>query len=291
MTTSIPCPPIGANTWIWVSPLTDDTLAGLAPRIAGWGFDVIELPVENLGDWDPARAADLLAGLGLGATVCAVTPPGRELVATTPDVVATTQAYLRGCVDAAAAVGSHVVAGPVYASVGRTWRFGADERAAYVREFGEALAPVVDYAGAHGVRIAVEPLNRYETSVVNTVEQGLELVDALPAEGVGLLVDAYHLNIEERDPAAAVRAAGAAGRLAHVQVCANDRGAPGADHMDWPALRAALADVGYGGPVCIESFTADNASIATAASIWRPLARSQDALATDGLAFLRSLWG
>jgi D-psicose/D-tagatose/L-ribulose 3-epimerase len=286
-----PRPPIGANTWIWVSPLTDDALAGLAPRIAGWGFDVIEMPVENPGDWDPARAADLLAEHGLGATVCAVLPAGRELVATTPDVVGATQDYLRRCVDAAAAVGSGVVAGPLYASVGRTWRFGLEERDTYTRELHGGLAPVAEYAAERGVRLGVEPLNRYETSVVNTVEQGLAMIEGLPAEGVGLALDTYHLNIEERDPAAAVRLAGAAGRLAHVQVCANDRGAPGADHVDWPALRDALADAGYDGPVCIESFTAENASIATAASIWRPLARSQDAIATDGLAFLRALWG
>jgi D-psicose/D-tagatose/L-ribulose 3-epimerase len=271
--------------------LTDDDLARLAPRIAGWGFDVVEMPIESPGDWDPARTADLLAGLGLGATVCAVMPPGRELVATTPDVVATTQDYLRHCLDAAATVGSGVVAGPIYASVGRTWRFGRSERDHYTAELREALAPLADHGAARGVRLGLEPLNRYETSVVNTVEQGLAMIDGLPAEGVGLALDTYHLNIEEQDPAAAVRVVGAAGRLAHVQVCANDRGAPGADHMDWPALRAALADAGYVGPLCIESFTAENASIATAASIWRPLARSQDAIATDGLAFLRRLWG
>jgi D-psicose/D-tagatose/L-ribulose 3-epimerase len=72
-----------------------------------------------------------------------------------------------------------------------------------------------------------------------------------------------------------------------VQVCANDRGAPGADHLDWPGILGALDAVGYAGPLVIESFTAENATIATAASIWRPLARSQDALATDGLEFLR----
>jgi D-psicose/D-tagatose/L-ribulose 3-epimerase len=284
------CPPIGANTWIWVSPLTDERLAELAPRIAGWGFDVIELPVENPGDWDPARAADLLASLGLGATVCAVMPPGRELVAAPNEVVAATQDYLRECVDVAAAVGSGVVAGPMYASVGRTWRFGPVERSRLGIELREALAPVADHAGARGVRLAIEPLNRYETSVVNTVEQGLEMLDGLPPEAVGLTLDTYHLNIEEQDPAAAIRVAGAAGRLAHVQVCANDRGAPGADHVDWGSLKAALADAGYAGPLCIESFTAENESIATAASIWRPLARSQDAIATDGLAFLRGLW-
>lgn len=288
--TTTSCPPIGASTWIWVSPLTDQELALLAPRLADWRFDLVELPIEGLGDWDPSRSAELLAGLDLGATVCAVMPPGRELVAAGADIVAATQSYLRGCVEAAAVVGSGVVAGPMYASVGRTWRFGADERAAIGAQLREALAPVAEHAGRRGVRLAVEPLNRYETSVVNTVEQGLEMLDGLPTETVGLTLDTYHLNIEEQDPAAAVRMAGRAGRLAHVQVCANDRGAPGADHMDWSALRGALDEVGYTGPLCIESFTADNASIATAASIWRPLARSQDAIATDGLAFLRMLY-
>ena len=283
-------PPFGANTWIWVSPLTDADLAKLAPRLAGWGFDVIELPVEHPGDWDPARAAVLLADLGLGATVCAVMPPGRELVAADPEVVAATQDYLRRCVDHAAAVGSAVVAGPMYASVGRTWRPAPGERDRLAGELVAALAPVADHAAASGVRLAVEPLNRYETSVVNTVDQGLAMIADLAAAAVGLALDMYHLNIEEQDPAAAVRRAGETGRLAHVQVCANDRGAPGADHMDWPALRDALEAVGYAGPLCIESFTAENASSATAASIWRPLARTQDAIATDGLAFLRSLW-
>lgn len=283
-------PPIGANTWIWVSPLTDDRLTTLAPRIAAWGFDVVEMPIEELGDWDPSRSAELLAGLGLGATVCAVMPPGRELVAASAGVVAETQAYLRACVDAAAVVGAGVVAGPMYSSVGRTWRFDAAERESLGKQLREALAPVAEHAAGRGVRLGVEPLNRYETSVLNTVGQGLEMLDGLPTEGVGLTLDAYHLNIEERDPAAAVRLAGEAGRLAHVQVCANDRGAPGADHMDWPAWRDALREVGYAGPLCIESFTADNETIATAASIWRPLARSQDAIATDGLAFLRDLF-
>ncbi len=200
------------------------------------------------------------------------------------------QAYLRGCVDAAATVGSGVVAGPMYSSVGRTWRFGLAEWSGLGAELREALAPVGDYAASRGVRLGVEPLNRYETSVVNTVAQGLEMLDGLPAEAVGLTLDIYHLNIEEQDPAGAIRLAGAAGRVAHVQVCANDRGAPGADHMDWHGIRDALTDVGYDGALCIESFTAENESIATAASIWRPLARSQDAIATDGLAFLRELW-
>lgn len=273
---------IGVNTWVWTSPLTDDGLATLAPKVREWGFDVIELPVEQPGDWDPRRAADLLAELNLRATVCLVMPPGRELVAA--DTVAETQDYLRRVVDVAAIVGSPVAAGPAYSSVGRTWRI--DDRPRVYRELRANLRPVVEYAAQRGVRIAVEPLNRYETSLLNTVDQALEALDGLPAEGCGLALDTYHLNIEEAAPVKAVLAAGA--RIAHVQVCANDRGTPGRDHQDWPALLGALGDAGYRGPLCIESFTPDNAAIATAASIWRPLADSPDALAVEGLAFLHA---
>lgn len=278
---------IGVNTWVWTSPLTDTALRELAPRIKGWGFDVIELPIENLGDWDPHAAAELLTELGLSATVTLVMGPGRELVATDPATVSSTQDYLRGVIDAAHAVGSGVIAGPAYASVGRTWRMSESERRDCYRELAENLTPVVDHGISAGVQLAVEPLNRYETSLLNTVDHTLEALADLLVEGAGLLLDIYHMNIEEADLPAAIRRAGS--RVAHVQVSANDRGAPGADHLPWAQIIEALDEIDYSGPLCIESFTADNATIATAASIWRPLARTQDAIATDGLAHLRRL--
>lgn len=278
---------LGVNTWVWVSPLTDARLAELAPRIAGWGFDVIELPIENAGDWDPIAARALLDDLGLGATVTLVMGDDRNLVATDAATVAHTQDYLRRVIDAAATVGSPVIAGPAYASVGRTWRMDDATRAAAYGELAANLAPVVDHALGAGVRVGIEPLNRYETSLLNTVAQTLEAIAPLPADGCGVALDIYHMNIEETDVPAAIRTAG--DRIAHVQVCANDRGAPGHDHLDWPGILAALADAGYDGPLCIESFTGENATIATAASIWRKLAPTQDQLATDGLAFLRHL--
>jgi D-psicose/D-tagatose/L-ribulose 3-epimerase len=277
---------LGVNTWVWTSPLTNASLAELAPRIAGWGFDVIELPVENPGDWDPARAATLLADLGLAASVVLVMGAGRELVAADATTVLSTQDYLRHVVDVAAAVGAPAIGGPAYASVGRTWRMTTEERVTRYAELRDGLAPVVEHAAAAGVRVAVEPLNRYETSLINTVDQALEALDGMP-EACGIALDVYHMNIEETDIAAAVRRAGS--RIAHVQVCANDRGAPGTDHLDWQGFLAALDDAGYTGPLVIESFTGENATIATAASVWRPLAPTQDHIATDGLAFLRKV--
>jgi D-psicose/D-tagatose/L-ribulose 3-epimerase len=95
--------------------------------------------------------------------------------------------------------------------------------------------------------------------------------------------------VEEKDFAGSFRLGGE--KIVHIHASANDRGAPGSDHIDWEGFRDALRDTGYDGRVVIESFTAENETIATAASVWRPLEASQDAIAVDGLAFLRKLLG
>jgi D-psicose/D-tagatose/L-ribulose 3-epimerase len=281
---------IGINTWVWASPLTDETVTDLLHHVAALGFDAVELPLEAPGDLSPEVVGAALEATGLTPYVVGAMAPGRDLVMTDHESVAATQQYLGACTALASSIGAGAVCGPFYAATGRVWRMTEDERAAAYVELRESLAPVVELAAERGVSIGIEPLNRYETSLVNTVDQALTALDGLLGPALGLALDTYHLNIEERDPAAAVRLAGREGRLAHVQVCGTDRGTPGGDHADWPALRDALADAGYAGPLCIESFTSDNAATATAASIWRPLAESQDAIAVDGLAFLRSLW-
>jgi D-psicose/D-tagatose/L-ribulose 3-epimerase len=276
---------IGASTWIWVSPLTDERLAELAPKVRELGFDVVELPVEEPGQWDPGLAAELAAEHGLATSLCCVMTPERDLAVADAEAAAATVEYLEHCVAVAARIGSPVVAGPMYAAVGRRWRLDPGERRATIERVTQRLRPVAERAGEQGVRLAVEPLNRYESSLINTVEQGLELVELVGSEACGLLLDTYHMNIEEKHPPAAARAAGA--RIAHVHGCGTDRGAPGDDDFDWPGFFAALDDAGYAGTITIESFTPDLEAIAVAASIWRPLAPSADELAASGLRFLR----
>ncbi|WP_435746316.1 sugar phosphate isomerase/epimerase family protein [Microbacterium sp. PMB16] len=277
---------IAVNTWVWTSPLTDATLEPLARKAADLGYQALELPLENVGDWDPVNVRAVLDSLGLGAIVVGAMGSGRSLVARAGDVAAT-QTYLRSCISAAQVLGSDVVAGPFYAPTGVTWRMDADERAAIVGELRDNLAPLAAEAADLGITLAVEPLNRYETSVLNTVEQSLEALEPLLGAGVGLALDTYHLNIEEKKPADAIRAAGSA--IAHVQVCGSDRGAVGDDHTDWPEILRALDDAGYRGALGLESFTGGNATIAVAASVWRPLAPSQDELAARSIAALRAL--
>jgi D-psicose/D-tagatose/L-ribulose 3-epimerase len=277
---------IGANTWIWASPLSDERLSTLVPHVKALGFDVIELPVENLGDWDPGRAAELLAENRLASSLCAAMPAGRDLLSSDEEV-ASTQDFLRRCIEIAHRIGAPVVGGPMYSAVGRTWLLEPDERRRTIERLVEALRPVIDHAGERGVKLALEPLNRYETSLINTAEQGLEVVEAVDSAAFGLLLDTYHMNIEEKSPADAIRLAGE--RVYHVHSSASDRGAPGADHFDWPAFASTLRDVAYTGTLCIEAFTPDDEAIARAAHIWRPVAATQDDLACDGLAFLRGL--
>jgi D-psicose/D-tagatose/L-ribulose 3-epimerase len=276
---------IGVNTWVWQSPLTDATLPPLLARIAAMGFDAVELPLENAGDLTAEVVRAALGGLQ--PFVVGAMAPGRDLVLAEEPAIARTQDYLRACIALARDIGAGAVCGPFYSSTGRVWRMDEAARRDAYAQLRRNLAPLAEEALGAGVVLGIEPLNRYETSLLNTTAQALEALGPLLGRGVGLALDTYHLGIEERSSADAIRAAGE--HLVHLQVCGNDRGAPGGDQTDWTGIFTALDAIGYRGAVNIESFTADNASIATAASIWRPLAESQDALARDGLRFLRSV--
>jgi D-psicose/D-tagatose/L-ribulose 3-epimerase len=277
--------PIGVNTFVWHSPIGDDALQETVEKVAGWGYEGVEIALENLDDWDPHRARQQLDRLGLQRVVGGVFGPGRELTCADSEVIDQTQAYVRGAIDMAVRVGASLVIGPLYTSVGRTWRMSTDERRTAISTLRESYKPLLDYAAARSVRLAIEPLNRYETSLLNTAEQVMDVIGPLSDDVIGVNLDSYHMNIEESDLGAAFDVVG--DRLLHMQVCGNDRGVPGDDHIDWVTVRNSLERIGYRGMLGFESFTAENASIATAASIWRPFAASQDDLARRALANLQ----
>jgi D-psicose/D-tagatose/L-ribulose 3-epimerase len=278
---------IGVNAWVWSSPVTTAELEALLPRVADLGFDWIELPIEGEHDLDYGRAAAMLREGGMGVSVCAVIGPDRDLIHPDEAVRANGVAYVRHCIEAAAALGARNVVGPLYSAVGRTWQMTAEERVRDTALLVEQLGALAQHAADHGACLCVEPLNRFETSFLNLVSQAIDVVDQVGSPACGLLLDTFHMNIEERSLGDAIRAAGP--RLRHLHACENDRGAPGSGHVPWAEVAAGLRDIGYDGPVVIESFTSKVQSIARAAAIWRPLAESQDALAHDGLAFLRRL--
>src|SRR5690606_38561738 len=174
---------------------------------------------------------------------------------------------------------------PLYSVVGRAAPTSDDEYNVQKDTVVKHLKTLASRADGLGLKLAVEPLNRYETDFINTCDQALELVDAVNHHAVGLLLDTYHMNIEEKDQPAAIRRAGK--QLFHVHACGCDRGAPGGDHINWEGIRESLEAINYTGSLVIESFTPDVKVVAKAASIWRNAEPSQEDIAIKGVAFLR----
>jgi D-psicose/D-tagatose/L-ribulose 3-epimerase len=280
--------PIGITTWIWTSPLTTEKFGEVVPHIKKLGFDLVEVPIEGTSDLDYARVAPMVRDLGLSASVCAAMSPDRDLLHADASLRANAMAYVRHCIDAAHTLGATNVVGPLYSAVGRTWQATADERKKDIDLLAKQLKELAAYAGERGVVLCVEPLNRFETSFLNLAEQAIEIVDRVDHPACGILLDTFHMNIEEHSIGAAIRSAGR--RLKHLHACENDRGAPGSGHIDFAEVASACKSIGYAGPAVIESFTLAVKSIARAAAIWRPLAATQDGLAQDGLAHLRRVF-
>ena len=276
---------LGISTWVWTSPATTAVLETLLPHIAALGFDVIELPIEEVGQFDVKRAGELAREHGLDVSVCAVIGPGRDLLL--PGEAERGVAYLRSCIEMAQQLGSPTVAGPFYSAVGRCWRSTPAERERDVEQIARTLRSLGGYAADHGVVLGVETLNRFETSFLNTTTQALELIGRIDHPAVGVALDLFHLGIEEKNVGDALRAAGP--KLVHLQVAENDRGTPGTGSLPWNDVANALHEIGYRGRVVIETFSDRVEAIARAAAIWRPLAPDPDSLARDGLAFLRTL--
>ncbi len=277
----------GVNAWVWVSPLTTEGVAELAPKVKALGFDWFEVPIEGTGDIDYVRAGQILRDNGLGVSVCAAMGPDRDLIHPDPAIRDNGMAYLKHCIDAVRTMGGTNVVGPLYSAVGRVWQMTDEERARDTDLLVRQLRELAAYAGDKGAVLGVEPLNRFETSFINLAAQVVEVVDRVDHPACGIMLDTFHMNIEEKSLGAAIRAAGK--RLVHLHACENDRGAPGSGNVTWGEVAAALREIGYDGPVVIESFTNKVKSIARAAAIWRPLAPSQDALAQEGLTFLKQL--
>jgi len=278
---------LGISTWVWSSPANDALLARLIPHIAELGFDVVEIPVESVDQFDVDAARTLADAAGVEISVCAVIGPGRDLLL--PDEQEAGLDYLRGCIDIAQQLRSPTVAGPFYSAVGRCWAMSSAEREKELDGLAIRLRTLGEYASARGVELGIEPLNRFETSFINTTAQALELVALVDHPAVGVALDLFHMGIEEKNLGDAIRSA--RGRVKHVQVAENDRGTPGTGQLDWQGAAQALADIGYSGSVVIETFSDRVEAIARAAAIWRPLAPDSDSLARDGLAFLRQTLG
>lgn len=279
---------IGINTFLFTSPFTNESVS-LFPTFRKWGFDTVEIPVEDPSHIDPAVVkAALDKNKLVCGSICACMGPDRDLRGT-PEQQATGLKYMMELLDQMVALDCPSLIGPVYSAVGRADAVPEKEQkqqwAAVVRN----LKKLCKHAEKRGRQVCLEPLNRFETDFINTVDQGLKMIADVGSPALKLHLDTFHMNIEEKDQAKAIRKAGK--HLAHFHACGSGRGTPGTDHINWPEIVKALKGVKYSGDVVIESFTTDVKVIARAAAIWRRIEPTRDEIATKGVKFLRKALG
>lgn len=276
----------GVNTFIW-TPSFDKSSLPLLPMIKEHGFDGVEVPLFRPAEF---ASADIRKGLqqnGLECTVCSILVSGFSLISEEAEVRRKTRIHLQDCIKAVADVGAKIIAGPLYSPVG--YLPGRRRTAEEWRWAVEGYQSLTSTLEANGVTLAIEPLNRFETYFLNIAADLAALCDEVDHPNVGILLDTFHANIEEKDIAAAFRTAGR--RLKHVHTCENDRGIPGSGHIEWAGVFQALRDVRYEGWLTIESFGFALGELSAAASIWRDIEASPEAIAFEGVKFLKKHMG
>ena len=274
----------GINTFLFVSPFTNASTKWFK-QFKQWGFDTVEIAIEDCSHIDAAHVKRELdkAGLVCGS-VCACLGPERDLRGT-PEQQKTSLDYLKGVLNQMVVLDCLSVVGPVYSSVGRADAVPPAEYRQQWKTVVKNLRELCRYAEQRGKQICLEPLNRFETDFINTCEQALRMIKDVNRPALKLHLDTFHMNIEEKSQAKAIARAGKF--LGHVHACGSDRGTPGNDHLDWPGISKSLRRIGYHGDVVIESFTTDVKVIARAAAIWRRIEPTRNEIAVKGLKFLK----
>jgi D-psicose/D-tagatose/L-ribulose 3-epimerase len=274
----------GVNLYIWTANFTAADLP-LFPRIRAAGFDGLEVPMYKGRDFALDALRKGLADTGLECTICSVLVDGLSLIADDAAIRAKAVDQLRENIATTAEAGAKIIAGPLYAPLGQLpgRRRTPDEWHRAV-DCWQQLGP---WLAQHGVSAAIEPLNRFETYFLNTAADVARFCDEVGLPNVGVLFDTFHANIEEKSIADGYRTV--ARHLKHVHTCENDRGTPGSGHIEWDQVFAALREIRYDGWLTIESFGSNITEIAAAAAIWRDLAVTPEAVAFDGIGFLKRM--
>jgi D-psicose/D-tagatose/L-ribulose 3-epimerase len=261
----------------WSDPLTP-----IFQRAKSTGFDVVELPLLTPHQMDFQYLKSTLDHAGLLASCGTGLSPETDITSPDPGVRAAGMAHLRACLEGAAQLGSPILGGLTYAPWGV---FPSGNGSSRREQCVASLQQAAGVAGGLGVTLCLEVVNRFEGYLLNTVEQGLALIEDVGHPAVKLHLDTFHMNIEEDDLPSAIRLAG--DRLGHFHCVANNRKAPGKGHIDWVGVRGALHAIDYQGYLVAESFVNPAGEVGRGLYIWRNLADELDANARDIARFLR----
>jgi D-psicose/D-tagatose/L-ribulose 3-epimerase len=269
------------SSLLW-TPSYDAHSFAFLPAIREQGFDGFEVAFFEPAKVETTAIRRSVEDSELECTACCLLPNGMNPTSPDAGVRKRTQAHLEDCIRVAAEIGASLLCGPVYAPVGYLpGRRRTPDEWNWAVECFRALGETLD---ANGVTLAIEPLNRFETYFLNTADDASALCAEVGHPRVGILLDTFHTNIEEKDVAATFRALG--GKLKHIHACENDRGIPGTGHVDFPGIFHSLSEIGYQGWITIESLGSWS-ELASAAAIWRDLAPSPETIAFEGLRYLK----
>nr|WP_246663563.1 sugar phosphate isomerase/epimerase family protein [Phyllobacterium endophyticum] len=282
--------PIGLISMQYARPFIAEHFH-LFKKMRELGFDFVELLVPEPGEIDLAEARRALDDAGLGVVLAARVNLQRNLSSHEKDAHRAGIDYLRYTADCAAELGATVVGGPL---TGNPLVFAGrapvpvteGERLARKDRCVAGLKEAGDHAAKAGILLAVEPLNRFESDVLCTTQQAKELLDAVDHPAVKLMLDTFHMHMEEASIPEAIRLGGE--HLVHFQANENHRGFPGTGSTDWVAVCRALHEVHYKGPVSLEPFRRNDDRFGVPFAQWRPPHEDESQRLAASAAFIKS---
>lgn len=277
-------PRYAIHAYAWTSSWSNEDLQ-ILDHAAELGLDAVEIPLMELDAVDPMALRERAATAGVGLCTSVGLAENADPTSDDERVREAAVDFLERCVDVTADMGATLFTGVTYAALGR--RLDGRPSRVHLERAAEALRAAARHAARHGVTVGIEPVNRYETFLVNTAAQAVELADLVAEDNVGIHLDAYHMNIEEDEFEAPVRLVGE--RLVHFHLSESHRGIPGRGVVDWEAIMRGLHAIGHEGLVGLESFAEMSPSMRNATCVWRDLAPSSDALVVEGLEYLRGV--
>ncbi len=275
---------VGMNLLLWTESPRFSEHRAIVEQIKNWGFDGVEFPIAPTPDEDIRAFARQCDDLGLGRTVIlALGAEKTDPASRDPKLRQAAADEIQRMVDKTNLVGADTLVGPLFQGLGRM--SGAPPTQDEKKWSAETLRRAGEYAARHNVRLALEPVNRFEMYVVNTLGDALEIVKQIGLNNVGLLADTHHGNLEEKDLGRAW--AEVAPHIFHVHISENDRGLPGSGHAIPPAVFEILHRSGYAGWLTIEAFGLSVPSLIPRLHLWRSFGHSETEVARLGLKFIR----
>ncbi len=271
---------LGMNLLLWGTEI-DDRLFPVLEQIKSCGYDGVEIPIFNTDPtaWESWRKK--LDELQLSRVAVTINGPDAHQISSDAAMRKSTLERNKLALDCSAVLGSKLLTGPFHSALGVfTGKASTQQERDWAKE---NLYQLAEYAKQYGIVLGLEYLNRFESYLVTSTDELIQLVDDINHPNCKLMFDSFHANIEEQNMAAAIQRMG--NRLVHVQLSENDRGILGRGHVDFSAILNALDQIGYSGMVSVEAFSTKLA----AANIWRKMFDSEMQLVQESYHYLKSI--